>query len=96
MTTFANQADLLTEGPKLIYLNCTFDCEGYERTERVNGAMQCPRCGLWWPCIEEPDCWTEDELGRWIAVEWWGGVVCGCCHLLMVDQPDGRSEAYQL
>jgi hypothetical protein len=36
-----------------------------ERGERINGYVQCPNCDLWWPCVEEPDCWTEQMVTRW-------------------------------
>lgn len=77
-------------------LSRSFDEDGHERGQRINGYSQCPKCGLWWPCIEEPDCWEEDEPGSWVAVGWWGATVCEECELLMVEQPDGRDEVYQL
>lgn len=75
--------------------------DGFEQGERINGYDQCPKCGLWWPCVEVPDCWEEDGLDehgnvRWKATGWWGAAVCEECDLLMVDQPDGRGEVYQL
>lgn len=74
-----------------------WDDEGFERTERRIGASQCPKCGLWWPAIEEPDCWEENEAtGRWDAVDWMGFEVCEQCGLLMVVQPDGSGEVYEL
>ena len=99
---FCNQADLLTAGPRVIYEQRRYDVDGTERTERRNGAYQCPECGLWWPVIEEPDCWTQsdDDPSRWDATGWWGGVVCEECQLLMVElmveQPDGAGEVYKL
>lgn len=92
----ANQADLHINGPRLIQLSTSFDDKGYERGERINGACQCPECGLWWPVIEEPDVWTESDDGRWIATGWWGEARCELCHLLMIDQPGGRGECYRL
>lgn len=82
----------------VVQLSRSFDDEGYEQGERINGFVECPKCGLWWPCIEEPDCWEEDDeqKGKWVAIGWWGGVVCDECRLLIVDQPDGHTEVYQL
>lgn len=94
---FCNSINL---DPKIVYERRHWDKDGYERTERRNGAVQCPRCDLWWPCIEEPQAWSQtldsimDE--RMDAIEWWGGVVCEECNLLMAEQPDGRIEVYQL
>lgn len=90
--------------PFIIPLWDEFDSEGFQRGERINGAVQCPQCGLWWPCVEEPEAWEEEGqedgwgmgTGRWLATEWWGGVVCGDCNLLMVDQLDGTPEVYSL
>lgn len=94
---FANQADIPTGPARIEYESPPrFDDEGFERTERRNGACQCPECGLWWPSIEEPDMWTEDNSGRWIAEGWWGGVVCERCEVLMIEQPDGSGECYKL
>lgn len=75
-----------------------FDDRGHETGERINGFDQCPKCLLWWPCLEEPDCWEEsdDQPGKWIATGWWGAAVCEECELLMVEQPDGTPECYQL
>ena len=79
-------------------LSRRWDSEGYERGERINGFDCCPKCGLWWPIVEEPDCWEETEEGsdRWKATGWWGAAVCEVCDLLMVEQPDGRGECYSL
>lgn len=52
--------------------------------------------GLWWPCVEQPDCWEEMDDGRWKATGWWGASVCEVCDLLMVEQPDGTPECYSL
>lgn len=94
---FANQADLHTRGTVVVREKIRWDDEGYERTQRRNGACQCPQCGLWWPNIEEPDMWTYNEqTGKWDASGWWGGVVCGGCQLLMIEQPDGQAEVYDL
>lgn len=68
-----------------------------ERGERIHGFDQCPKCGVWWPCIEEPDGWelnADDEV--WLAISWWGGTICEDCGLLMVTQPDGTPETYRL
>ena len=95
---FANPVDLQTRlGNWLKYEHQRFDDDGYERTERVNGSVQCPRCELWWPCVEEPEEWVDDNSSSMkYAVSWWGGVVCCECQLLIVDQPDGRVEVYKL
>jgi hypothetical protein len=88
--------DLLTRnGPYAARLSSSYDADGFEQGERINGFEQCPKCGLWWPCVEEPDCWTEDG-DKWKATGWWGAAVCEECDLLMVEQPDGRGEVYQL
>jgi hypothetical protein len=73
-----------------------FDDDGCERGERINGFDQCPKCGVYYPCIEEPDMWEQCDDGRWIAEGWWGGTVCDDCGLLFVTQPDGTPEAYKL
>lgn len=81
--------------PYCVRLSNSFDEDGYEQGQRINGFDCCPQCGLWWPCIEEPDCWEEDD-SRWKATGWWGASVCEDCGLLMIEQPDGRGECYQL
>jgi hypothetical protein len=94
---YCNQADIVRAEPRIIRERRRFDDEGYERTKRRNGACECPKCGLWWPCIEEPDCWElDEESGKWNAVSWWGGVVCEECELLMIEQPDGTGECYDI
>ena len=92
----ANRIDLMDQRRYYRYEPVHYDGEGYERTERLNGAYQCPKCGLWWPVIEEPDMWVELADGRWRADGWWGAAACESCRILMLDQPDGRSECYQL
>lgn len=90
--------DLPRRSPDDVYvrrLSHLFDEQGFEQGERINGYYQCPRCGLWWPCIEQPDAW-EVSGDRWLATSWWGGVVCEACSLLIVEQPDGRTEVYEL
>ena len=83
------------DGPEPVLLWLKVDNEKHERGERINGYIQCPRCGLWNPVIEEPDKWTLDEETEiWKADGWFGGVVC--CGLLMVEQPDGQLEAYSI
>ena len=80
-----------------IVLDREFDAERYEQTKRINGGYQCPKCELWWPCVEEPDMWDlDEESGIWEATGWWGGTVCEECNILMIDQPDGSGECYQL
>lgn len=82
--------------PYVVRLSKWFDDEGCERGKRINGFDQCPKCGLWWPCEEEPDCWEESDDGTLVAIGWWGASVCCDCNLLLVTQPDGTPEAYQL
>ena len=92
-----NQADLLAVGPMKTRERRHWDGDGYELTEIRNGATQCPICKLWWPNIEQPAEWEEDEdTGRWNATGWWGGVLCEFCGLLQIEQPDGTQECYQL
>ena len=89
-------ADLPTrDEPYLVQLWESFK-DSKEGGERINGFHQCPQCGLWWPCIEEPDCWEQQDDGRWTAVGWWGAAVCEVCEVLMVEQPDGTPETYCL
>ena len=68
----------------------------WERGERINGFNQCPKCGLWWPIHEQPSARELNDDGWWCISEWWGSAVCTECHLLMVEQPDGTPECYQL
>lgn len=84
--------------PYVVRLSRGFDGDGYERGERINGFDECPKCGLWWPCIEEPESWelSEQIAGQWVAVEWCGATVCDDCEVLMVTQPDGTPECYTL
>ena len=97
MFPFANQTDLHTRGPVICRERRHWGDDGHELTQRRVGATQCPQCGLWWPDIEEPDEWTEDkENGRWNAIGWWGGTCCEECGLLMIEQPDGTGEVYDL
>ncbi len=93
-----NQADLFTAGPRLVREIRRWDEKGYEQTQRRNGAVQCPRCGLWWPMIEEPYEWNRVDCSAetYRAIAWEGFPVCEACNLLMVEQPDGTSEVYQL
>lgn len=95
---YSNQTDLMRAEPRRTSERRTWDAEGFERTEIRTGACQCPKCGLWWPIIEEPDCWTQNskDKTRMDATGWWGAPVCELCHLLLVEQPDGRSECYDL
>lgn len=76
----------------------TFDDDHCEQGKRINGFDQCPKCGLWWPCVEEPDMWAEDDENHGImfAEGWCGWSVCCDCRLLLFTQPDGTPEAYQL
>lgn len=94
---FANQVDILEAGPRLGSEKRHWDRQGYERTQRRNGACECPKCGLLWPVIEEPDMWNKNAFtGRNDAAGWWGGVVCEQCRILIIEQPDGHTEAYAL
>ena len=69
----------------------------HERGERISGWSECPKCGLWWPIVETPDAWVESDDGsHWVADSWWGAAVCDECDVLMVTQPDGTGECYQL
>lgn len=101
-TGWWNMADLMLYAQgwdiKPVYLQREYDANGYERTQRINGGYQCPKCELWWPCVEEPDCWTmnQHDENKWDAEGWFGGVVCEDCGLLMIDQPDGTAECYSL
>lgn len=70
-----------------------YDADGYERTKRINGVLQCPHCGLYWPIIEEPEAWTRDDRGRWRATEWGPGTAeCLQCKRVFVDTFDGYFE----
>lgn len=88
--------DLKSRDSYAVVLSLAFDAEGYERGERINGFVQCPKCHRWWPCIEEPDMWNQRWDGKWIASGWWGASVCEDCDLLFVEQPDGTPETYRL
>jgi len=97
MISFTNQADLFTAGPRLLRETRWWNEDGFEQTQRRNGAAQCPQCGLWWPIIEEPCAWTCEPGARHNATEWWEGFqVCSECSLLMLEQPDGTTEVYEL
>lgn len=94
---FCNQIDLLTADVVVFSEPRVWDDSGEETTQRRVGATQCPKCELWWPIIEEPEEWVENETtGRCDAVSWWGGVVCEPCGLLMIVQSDGTPECYRL
>ena len=88
----------LWSDPYVKRLSRSYDDEGFEQGQRINGFDECPKCGVWWPCVEEPDCWQESDhvAGQWSAIGWWGASVCGECDLLLITQPDGTPEAYQL
>jgi hypothetical protein len=97
MFPFCNQADLRDRGAVVCREARHWDNEGHEQTQIRTGAYECPRCRLWWPLIESPDEWTlNQETGKWDAISWWGGAVCGECNLLMINQPDGTTKAYEL
>lgn len=89
--------NLSGDDPYVVQLSLEIDDEGFERGERIHGFDQCPKCGLWYPCVEEPDMWElDEETGIWRAEGWWGGTFCEECGLLLVTQPDGTPEAYDL
>lgn len=96
MTPICNQIDPYGDPVYIVPLH--FDADGMQRGERVAGRYRCPSCGLWWPVCEEPDCWEQcdENAAKWIASGWWGAAVCEDCGLLMITQPDGRGECYQL
>ena len=98
MLPFCNQTDLHARGPLIVVEERrAWDDDGYETTQRRIGATQCPRCGLWWPEIQEPDGWKFNAAtGLWDADDWWGGVMCELCDSLMIEQPDGTGEVYSL
>lgn len=89
--------DLLTRTEPYVFRLAPpcIDSEGYERGQRINGFAQCPKCGVWEPVVEEPDMWDEAD-GVWVASGWWGGAICEECNLLLVEQPDGTPECYEL
>jgi hypothetical protein len=87
---FVNQRDIHTNGPRILREKRHWDSEGRERTERIIGSEQCPKCGLWWPVVEQPEEWYESDTvpGRRDATGWWGASCCEQCQILMVEQPD--------
>lgn len=95
---YSNQADLMRAEPRRTRERRHYDADGYERTEVRTGDCQCPKCGLWWPVIESPDMWTQNpkDTTKLNAFGWWGAAQCGTCDLLLAEQPDGRSECYDL
>jgi hypothetical protein len=82
--------------PYVVTLEKGTDNDGIPTGKRINGYDQCPKCGLWYPTIEEPDGWSENDDGSWEIDSWWGWSQCVECDLLLVTQPDGRPEAYYL
>lgn len=68
-----------------------FDDRGYETTKRINGAIQCPHCGLYWPIVGDPTAWVERD-GRFNAIEWWDSAECLECGKVFVDTLDGIHE----
>lgn len=101
-------ADLLTRlagwriplGERLIrwLKRLSVDAEGYEGGQRINGYVECPRCGLCWPLIEEPEAWEQEfvsdgdgePMERWKATEWGPGTAeCLECNLCFVDSFEG-------
>jgi hypothetical protein len=97
MFPFANQADIHQEGPRIVRERRHWDSEGYEQTQRRAGAVQCPKCHLWWPDIEDPGEWQRNAAtGRRDATGWLNGICCEQCELLLVEQPDGSYAIYDL
>lgn len=82
--------------PYVYVLDLGTDKQGYPRGHRINGFYQCPRCGAWWPIVEEPEEWVRYADGRREIESWWGAAICTECNLLMVEQPDGADECYRL
>jgi len=67
-----------------------FDEQGYQRGERINGVVQCPDCGLWWPLVEDVEVWVSGGDGKWHASEWGLGVAnCLECECVIIDSFDG-------
>jgi len=79
-----------------IVIETWVDDEGFEQAYRVDGWEECPKCNLIWPRVAQPDMWDQTEGGIWIVTGWWGGVVCEDCGILLITQPDGTPEAYNL
>lgn len=69
----------------------------------VDGIIDCPRCGRSVECMAAPCEWTHmnDQTtpawcrGLYEVTDYWGGIG-ECCGLLLVFQPDGRAECYEL
>ena len=70
----------------------TIDREGYPHQLRINGAIQCPKCGLFWPLIEDSDEWTRVD-GKW-RVSGFGLGMAECieCRKVFVENFDGVHE----
>lgn len=75
------------------------DRDGHPRGERINGYVECPKCGLAWPLIEEPDCWKNVAIvGELWVVDGWGPGTAECieCGKLFVDTFEGCFELRML
>lgn len=83
----------LAPDPFVQVISSYLDCNDHERGERINGVLECPHCGLYWPIIEEPEAWTQRKTGTWRAVEWGPGIAeCLQCNRVFVDTFDGCFE----
>lgn len=70
----------------------SFDDSGHETTERINGIVICPHCGLAWPVIEEPDAWCEQD-GKMVVTEYdLGTAWCLECDRVFVSTFEGCFE----
>lgn len=86
--------DISSDRPFIVLLRVPhFDDTGYQRAERINGAVECPDCGLWWPLVEEIVEWIERPEGpkeMWFASGWdTGSAWCSECDILLADGFDG-------
>jgi phage FluMu protein Com len=67
-----------------------YDDEGYERRERLEGIVDCPRCG------KAVELWSATETWTYAHEHCEYGCAMGvCCNLLMVDGFDGL-ETFKL
>lgn len=64
----------------------TWDSDGYQRAERINGAVNCPGCGDVLPVVEDVCEWQQGADGRYHATEWdTGHAWCDQCDLCIVE-----------
>lgn len=67
-----------------------FDAEGTQRAKRINGSVECPKCGLYWPMVEDIGEWTQGDDGRWHSRGWNHGFAeCLICGLVFADTFEG-------